>query len=172
MDNGSIFKEIKIEKEKEISWGPFRIYQPISTANQTQFSSNWMCWLVHYLIHQTNTPFFRSTKEEDVQPPPGLNNLELWKSQNDSTSGTDPNLDSTWTPSRKCELNSPTPMVNLNTEQPSQPNLSVGHTNKLSLESPPEAAIEATPETTPFVTPVKVQFALQKQGILNMIEEK
>ena len=32
----------------------------------------------------------------------------------------------------------------------------ITHANKLSLESPPEAAIEATPETTPFVTPVKV----------------
>ena len=49
-------------------------------------------------------------------------------------------------------------MVSSNTEQPSQPNLTIGHANKLSLESPPEAAIEATPETTPFVTPVKVGF--------------
>ena len=112
--------------------------------------------LINLLKYYPN--FFLSTKEEDVQPPPGLNNLELWKSQNDPTSGMDPNLDSTWTPSRKCELNSPTPMVSSNTEQPSQPNLTIGHANKLSLESPPEAAIEATPETTPFVTPVKVGF--------------
>ena len=72
-------------------------------------------------------------------------------------------MDSTWTPSRKCELNSPTPMVSSNTEQPSQPNLTIGHTNKLSLESPPEAAIEATPETTPFVTPVKDEVFLFKR---------
>ena len=32
----------------------------------------------------------------------------------------------------------------------------ITHAKKLNLESPPEAAIEATPETTPFVTPVKV----------------
>ena len=54
-------------------------------------------------------------------------------------------------------------MVSSNTEQPSQPNLTIGHTNKLSLESPPEAAIEATPETTPFVTPVKDEVFLFKR---------
>ena len=60
-----------------------------------------------------------STKEEDVQPPPGLNNLDAFslKPQTEPASGVepakfpDPNLDSIWTPSRKCELNSPTPMV-------------------------------------------------------------
>ena len=51
--------------------------------------------------------------------------------------------ESFWTPSRKCELNSPTPNEQVPTRGIS------------TLESPPEAAIEATPETTPFVTPVK-----------------
>ena len=104
---------------------------------------------------------FCSTKEEDVQPPPGLNNLDAFsfKSQTDSTPGTDHNnLDSIWTPSRKCELNSPTPMVSSNAEVTSQ-TTTISHAKKLSLESPPEAAIEATPETTPFVTPVKVSLS-------------
>ena len=34
-------------------------------------------------------------------------------------------------------------------------NTDASHNPKVSLDSPPEAAIEATPETTPFVTPVK-----------------
>ena len=40
MDNGFIFKKIKINiniKERKKSWGPFRIYQPISTANTALF---------------------------------------------------------------------------------------------------------------------------------------
>merc|ERR1719357_459228 len=104
-----------------------------------------------------------STKEEDVQPPPGLNNLDAFslKPRTEPASGVepakvpDPNLDSIWTPSRKCELNSPTPMVSSNAEVPTMQTTTITHAKKLNLESPPEAAIEATPETTPFVTPVK-----------------
>ena len=37
MDNGFIFKKNKNIKEKKRSWGPFRIYQLISTANPALF---------------------------------------------------------------------------------------------------------------------------------------
>ena len=45
MDNGFIFKKINRNKdynikERKRSWGPFRIYQLASTANQAQFHSN------------------------------------------------------------------------------------------------------------------------------------
>ena len=43
MDNGFIFKKKEIYiKEREISWGPFRIYQLlIITANSALFECNW-----------------------------------------------------------------------------------------------------------------------------------
>ena len=43
MENGFIFKKININeniKETKRSWGPFRIYQLINTANLAQFHSN------------------------------------------------------------------------------------------------------------------------------------
>ena len=54
-----------------------------------------------------------SSKEEDVQPPPGLSDLDALSLKSHSESGGDmASMDSMWTPSRKCELHSPTPMVN------------------------------------------------------------
>ena len=44
MDNGFIFKKEKNMynmKERKISWGPYRIYQLISTANLALFEWNW-----------------------------------------------------------------------------------------------------------------------------------
>ena len=115
-------------------------------------------WNNLVFLQQNRSFFFDSTKEEDVQPPPGLSNLDGFSIKPQIDQNIDPNLESIWTPSRKCELNSPTPMVTTssNTELAPQ-TTTISHTNKLSLESPPEAAIEATPETTPFVTPVKVR---------------
>ena len=44
MDNGFIFKKKNKNqniKERKKSWGPFRIYQLISTANPALFQWNW-----------------------------------------------------------------------------------------------------------------------------------
>ena len=44
MDNGFIFKEMNKKlklKERKKSWGPFGIYQLISTANPALFEWNW-----------------------------------------------------------------------------------------------------------------------------------
>jgi len=58
--------------------------------------------------------------------------------------------DPLWTPGRR---------VGLSTPPPAQVEISgtaaVNALARLSMDSPPETAIEATPETTPFVTPVK-----------------
>jgi len=57
------------------------------------------------------------------------------------------NLDSSWTPGKFFE---PSPSVTTSGEKKKSANLSVRY-----IDSPPEAAIEATPENTPFATPVK-----------------
>ena len=54
-----------------------------------------------------------SCKEEDVQPLQALGDLDALslKSQSDAGADVIGTLDAIWTPSRRCELNSPTPMV-------------------------------------------------------------
>ena len=76
-----------------------------------------------------------SNKEEVVQPPPVLNNLDafLLKYQIEPPSRIEPskfpgpNLDSSWTSSRKCELNSRTPMINY--EVPTLQSTTISHAN-------------------------------------------
>lgn len=126
------------------------------TKEYEKTASRWKRMELHDIIVESSRYSLDSlinSKEEDVQPPPGLNELDLisLKSQSDSV-GTSEILDSNWTPSRKCELNSPTPLSSV-TQPPTA--VTSAEPSKLNLESPPEAAIEATPETTPFVTPVK-----------------
>ena len=61
--------------------------------------------------------------------------------------------DALWTPGRVCGLSTPPPV-------PSDKDhgvMSPGVLSRVTLDSPPEAAIEATPDSTPYATPIKVQ---------------
>lgn len=84
------------------------------TRDYEKTASRWKRMELHDIIVESSRYSLdanESTKEDDMQPPPGLNDLDAFSLKSQSEAGGDVSsiLDSFWTPSRKCDLNSPAP---------------------------------------------------------------
>ena len=85
------------------------------TRDYEKTASRWKRMELHDIIVESSRYSFdanETSKEEDMQPLPGLVDLDALslKSQSDTAGDIITHSDTFWTPSRKCELNSPTPM--------------------------------------------------------------
>ena len=129
-----------------------------------------------------------SSKEEEMQSTLDLEEYGAIKSKLETPDIHDlcnaMSHDPLWTPGRRIEVCSPpsaapstssTTVASPSSVQQQQPveltSASSGASNlsKLILDSPPEAAIEATPESTPFVTPVKVRLLIFYRELFDLL---
>lgn len=131
-------------------------------------SARWKRMELHDIIVESSrySLVAQESAKEDEEPAAALMSMELdvgsytsFKSQSEhsdfqalyAANSQDP----LWTPSRKCEMSSGGGGLPTTADSVIGPSPGGSTLSRLTLDSPPEAAIEATPETTPFVTPVK-----------------